>query len=388
LNDPRPEDDLRPEGDRRPLGDARSLDDAAPRFLFVPVSGAFGMGEYARSLAIAQGVQAHWPTASIQFILSRDAPYAANTPYPATMLASSPTFHSAAVIDVIQSWRPTVVIFDNAGRTAQLRAAQRAGARVVYISARRRQRRKAFRLRWMRVIDEHWIAYPEFIAGKLRTLERFKLAVMRRPVVRYLDVILARGSLARDDSLLRRLGCAVDGYVLVVPGGGTGHPGAPVADQEFLDAAHRLAAGGIDTVFVGRSALSGKTGAPASGAPAAESRLRVLSRLPQTDLAELMRGARLIIANGGSTLLQGIACGKACVAVPIAGDQGERIRRCVSAGVAVAAPLDSAAILKTAMDLVHDEAKLSALAGRTIALGLADGVDVALRAVTTLIESR
>jgi UDP:flavonoid glycosyltransferase YjiC (YdhE family) len=101
-----------------------------------------------------------------------------------------------------------------------------------------------------------------------------------------------------------------------------------------------------------------------------------------------MRGARLIIANGGSTLLQGVACGKACVAVPIAGDQGERIRRCVSAGVAVAAPLDSAAILKTTMDLLHDEAKLNALAGRTIALGLADGVDVALRAIATLIESR
>ncbi len=382
----------------RPLGDARPLDDAAPRFLFVPVSGAFGMGEYARSLAIAQGVQAHWPRASIQFILSRDAPYAANTPYPATTLASSPTFHSAAVIEVIQSWRPNVVIFDNAGRTAQLREARRAGAGVVYISARARQRRKAFRLRWMRLIDEHWIAYPEFIAGKLHILERIKLAMMHRPVVRYLDVILARDHASKsrdpDDSRVRRLGCAADGYVLVVPGGGTGHPGALLAVQQFLDAARSLAAAGIDTLFVGSPPPPrGEKGVPVVAAPAvsslaAESRLSVLGTVPQTDLAELMRGARLIIANGGSTLLQGIACGKACVAVPIAGDQGERIRRCVSAGVAVAAPLDSAAILERAMDLLNDEAKLNALAGRTIALGLADGVDVALRAMMTLIESR
>src|SRR5260370_590230 len=66
-------------------------------------------------------------------------------------------------------------------------------ARVVYISARRRQRNKAFRLRWMRLIDEHWIAYPKFIAGDLGLIERLKLKFMHRPAVRYLDVILARG---------------------------------------------------------------------------------------------------------------------------------------------------------------------------------------------------
>src|ERR1700685_1696980 len=52
-----------------------------------------------------------------------------------------------------------------------------------------------------------------------------------------------------------------------------------------------------------------------------------------------MCSALLIVANGGSTLLQAIACGNACVAVPIATDQAERIRRCVAAGVAVAAGL-------------------------------------------------
>jgi hypothetical protein len=336
------------------------------------------MGEYARSLAIAQGAQARWPGASIQFILSREAPYAANAPFPATLLASSPTFHSAAVIEIMERWRPDAVIFDNAGRTAQLRAARRSGARVVYISARRRQRHKAFRLRWMRLIDEHWIAYPEFIAGGLSYVERLKLAFMRRPAVRYLDVILARGYGSPRDAFITGIGCAADSYVLVVPGGGTGHPGASGAVEQFLHAARALAAAGIDTVFVGSA-----VGQAASGP-----RLWMLGSLPQSDLAELMRGARLIVANGGSTLLQSIACGKACVAVPIAGDQSERIRRCVGAGVAVAAPLDAAAILKTAMDLLHNEAKLNALTGSTIALGLADGVDVALRALTTLIESK
>jgi hypothetical protein len=378
------------------------LNDRPPRLLFVPVSGAFGMGEYARSLAIAQGAEERWPGVSIQFILNREAPYAAGVPYPATLLDSSPTFHSRAVIEVMRTWRPDIVIFDNAGRSAQLREARRLGARVVYISARRRQRNKAFRLRWMRLIDEHWIAYPAFVAGELRLLERLKLKFMRRPRVRYLDVILARdyrrGRGAPHESLLDRIGCAVDGYVLVVPGGGTGHPGADDAVERFLAAARSLAVAGFETVFVGRAgpppadgaapAAGAVVEAPVGGVPDAAARLRMLGSLPQTDLAELMRGARLIIANGGSTLLQAIACGRACIAVPIAGDQGERIRRCVSAGVAVAAPLDSAVILRTAANLLRNEAALSALAGRAIAIGLADGVDVALHAMTMLIESK
>ena len=168
------------------------LSDRAPRLLFVPVSGAYGMGEYARSLAIAQGAKGRWPDASILFVLSRQAPYAASAPFPTALLDSSPTFHSAAVAALIEKWRPDAVLFDNAGRTAQLRAARRCGARVVYISARRRQRYKAFRLRWMRVIDEHWIAYPRFIAGDLTFLERLKLRYLRRPRVRFLDVVLDR----------------------------------------------------------------------------------------------------------------------------------------------------------------------------------------------------
>jgi len=160
-------------------------------------------------------VQLRWPAAGVRFVLSREAPYAAGAPFAVTLVPSSATFHSAAVVELIRSWRPQVVVFDNAGRTAQLSAAHRCGARVVYISARRRQRRKAFRPRWMRLIDEHWIAYPEFIAGSLTLIERLKQRLLRRPTVRYLDVIFSRAKPAdgeRTASSPER-----GGFVLVVP---------------------------------------------------------------------------------------------------------------------------------------------------------------------------
>jgi ADP-heptose:LPS heptosyltransferase len=344
------------------------------RLLFVPVSGAYGMGEYARSLAIARAAIGRWPQAEIRFLLSKQAPYAASVPFSATLLPSSPTFHSAEVIRELRAFRPHVVIFDNAGRTAQLRAARRVEARIVYISARSRQRAKAFRWRWMRLIDEHWIAYPRFIAGALGPWERFKLRLLRRPMVRYLDVILAR---AAPQTAALPLHDAAGSYVLVVPGGGTGHPGAHDAVAQFRSAASSLAAAGAPTLFVGPAGDDSSEAIPAA-------RLRCLAPLPQEELMTLMRAARLVIANGGSTLLQGIACGCACVAVPIAGDQKQRIDACVAAQVALASSLRAADIVATAQALLHDEPRRSALASRAAALHLADGVEIAINALAAL----
>jgi ADP-heptose:LPS heptosyltransferase len=345
----------------------------APRILFVPVSGAFGMGEYARSLSVALAARRQWPEADIHFILSREAPYAAGTPFPSTLLDSSPTFHTARVIESIQHFRPHVVIFDNAGRTAQLRAAHAAGARVVFISARSRQRRKAFRWRWMRLIDEHWIAYPQFIAGSLGYVERFKLDRLQRPAVRYLDVILSRAASA-EDSILERAALKSGTYVLVVPGGGTGHPRAADASATFLAAANTLADAGTLTVFVGPAAPPG-------------AQLRCFDSLPQADLAQLLSGARLVVTNGGSTLLQAVACGRASIAVAIAQDQSQRIQRCVAAGVAIAAKLDAASIVRAARELLRDESACHALGRRAADLGLADGIEIALAALTRLLET-
>ena len=340
--------------------------------LFVPVSGEFGMGEYARSLAIAQAAGRRWPQAEIHFVLSSQALYAKTLPFAATLLDSSPTFHSAAVARLIKQFKPSIVIFDNAGRTAQLRAARRHGARIVFISSRARQRRKAFRWRWMRLLDEHWIAYPQFVAGDFTWMERFKLERMGKPTVRYLDVILARTPVEHE-SMLPRAALKPGGFVLVVPGGGTGHPGVQDAAGQFLSAANVLAES--DTVVY--------VGPPGSSGP----RLRCFNSLPQADLADLMRGARLVVTNGGSTLLQAIACGCACIAVPIAKDQPQRIARCVDAGVAVTAELTAESIVRAAVKLLRDETARAALAQRASALKLANGIEIALNALVHLSET-
>ena len=336
------------------------------------------MGEYARSLAIARGAQAHWPAAVVHFLLSAQAPYAAGTPFGHTLLPSSPTFHSERVIACMRDFRPDAVIFDNAGRTRQLAAARRLGAALIYISSRPRQRRKGFRWRWMGLLDEHWIAYPRFIAGAPGAIERLKLRLRGRPRLRYLDVILSPAAPAALAAPAAAPG------VLVVPGGGTGHPGAADAVARFAAAARQIGAAGVPTVFVGP--VAGAPGALAPNVPAPN--VEFHASLPQAELAALLRTAGLVLVNGGSTLLQAIACGRACVAVAIAGDQRERIRRCVAAGVALEAPLQERRMAAVALALWHDAAARAALAERARGLGLADGIEVAVAGIAAALRAR
>src|SRR5450755_1960816 len=250
------------------------MSDGHTRLLFIPVSGPRGMGEYARAIAIATAAAHRWPNVEIRFALSRSAAYAAETPFPATLLPSSPTFHSREMAALLRDFKPTIVLFDNAGRTSQLLAAVGGGARTVFISSRPKQRRRAFRLRWMRLLDEHWIAYPQFIAGAPNRIERLKLLLLGRPSVRFLDTVLPQTDLALATSVMTRFGVRAYEYVLVVPGGGTGHPGALDAPQVVAQAARRIAQRGYPTILVG---VAPQDTAPLSPPDAA---LMIAPRLP------------------------------------------------------------------------------------------------------------
>jgi ADP-heptose:LPS heptosyltransferase len=356
----------------RPVANAVGSSGAGGRVLFVPVSGPRGMGEYARALAIATAVARRNPQLEIHFALSREAPYAADTPFPMTLLPASPTFHSSEMRDLIYRLRPTLVVFDNAGRSAQMRAARSVDARIIFVSSRRRQRRRAFRLQWMRMLDEHWIAYPEFIAGAPSLFERVKLRWMGRPNLKYLDALLPPPDAQLAASAMAKLNVSPEQYVLVVPGGGSAHRGAEDAPQIVAEAARQIAERSIPTVLVGVT--------PAKTA----THLQPTPRMPMAELVELIRGARLVISNGGDTLLQTIACRRPCVAVPIAGDQAHRIRQCERAGLAVGAHLEAPDLVKSVVDLLDNESRRAALSRRLATAPIVNGMEVAVTTIERL----
>lgn len=353
----------------------------APRFVFVPVSGPGGAGEYHRSLAIARGFERRWPGSQIRFVLNRQAPYAASAPYPGLLLDDSPTRCSAAVERYLRQERADVVVFDSSGRLAQYRAARAAGSRVVYVSSRPKTRWKGFRLRRMRMLDQHWIAQPRFLGGEPNAYEKLKLRLVGRPEVVTLDTLHEPIVAGDVQELQRQLGLERGRYVVLCPGGGgTFEPGSDPA-QVFVDAAASLAATRTEAVLavVGPRLHAELAGRAAPGS------LKVLPHLPNGQLLGLVRDAAVSAVNGGSLLLQSLAQRAPLVAAPIAGDQAARIDACARLGGVVAAPLEAAALSGAVTTLLSDPAACAALRASAAQLDLRNGVDEATDAVARLL---
>lgn len=350
----------------------------ALRFLFVPVSGPGGAGEYYRSLAIARAVERRWPGSDVSFLLSRDASYAEGGPFPALLLDRSPTFESPAVIRALEQLRPHVVVFDSAGRVGQQQAAQRVGARVVFVSSRPSIRRKGFALRRMLATDQHWIAQPRFLGGALSTVERWKCRLAPRLKVRLLEVIHDPVDEAATRALQQLWGVQPGHYVLACPGGGGDFGRGPDATQVFHAAAAKAAAATGLPVLAVLGARFSPAGPPAPG-------VRVLSTLPNGQLMGLLRDARVGMVNGGSLLLQAIAQDTPCVAAPIATDQPSRIAEAARHGYVRSVPLDAQALAAGAVDLAGDDAAREALRARLVELDLRNGLEVALEGIAQLL---
>jgi UDP:flavonoid glycosyltransferase YjiC (YdhE family) len=183
-------------------------------------------------------------------------------------------------------------------------------------------------------------------------------------VVRFLDTVLPVAPPGGAEPFAQ-----LQDFVLVVPGGGTPHPGARAAPDIIGAAAAALAARGLRTVLVG---------VPEAGG---DSVLSCLPLLPQAQLVALMRRARLVVSNGGDTLLQALACGCACVAVPIAHDQAARIARCRELQLLRAAPLEAGAIVAAVAQLHADEAGRLQLLSKVRAAGITDAMPRILEAL-------
>lgn len=336
----------------------------------VPVSGAHGMGEFARARSIGRAIASRWPGAEVRFLVSREAPYRGEAGFPVQELPASPTLCSREVIAEIRDFEPDLVYFDNAGRTDQLRAARSVGAQIVYVSSRPRQRYKAFRLHWMRLIDEHWISYSSLLAGAPGPLERLKLRIAGRPTLRFIDAIVSPA----DPEAVRRecpeLPDAID--VIVIPGGGSQFPDGVSSPRDFEQWAGALAERGFFVAMV-----AGKTPGASVSNP------RRTGRLSGEALSALIGRARVVLVNGGDTLVQALALQRACVAVPMALDQPTRIARLAATGAIKAPQPDQ--VVRVTSELLTDPAVLQDLQRAVAALGFRDGTPGMLEAIGQLL---
>jgi hypothetical protein len=347
--------------------------------LFVPVSGPHGSGELMRCLIVARELRRASPGLDLHFLVSRDAVFREAVDFPLHDCDDSPTRSTPQVLATLRELEPDVVVFDNAGRTEQLRTAKALGARLVFTSRSPRLRWKAFRVSWLRLLDEHWIVFPKFVTGGLSSFERLKLRLAPGYVVRHLDTLFTPSGADERGLWLAAHGLQQRGYTAFVPGGrGESHGAAVDPAELFIAAADRYArtTGQTSVVLTGR--------AQPVRPPEASDRLLLLPRLRPEEVQHLLAGASRVVSNGGTTLIHALAHGQEIVSVALAADQARRIRRAARLGVVLAAAAEPQAIADAAAALHADPARGAAMRQRVASLGLVNGVDEAVAALQRL----
>ncbi|QSX37384.1 hypothetical protein [Shewanella sedimentimangrovi] len=297
-----------------------------PKLLFIPVSSAEGIGEYMRSMIIAEGVKRRWPEADIHFILSREAPYANTCPFKTHQVARSPTKEVAAVNRLMAELKPNIVIFDASGRRSQLACAKRNGAAVVFISQHKRKRARGMKWSRARHTDRHWVAQPSFAIEPLSRWERFKLKLLGLVSPRHLGMVFMPPDEARRETLQAKWQLQHGQYLLVNAGSGGHKLGVGLAADIFADAAAALARElGIRTVMI--------YGDNYPKQPVENDDVVAIKSLNNEDFISLLSGAKAAILSGGGTVLQAIALGVPVLGVPVAKDQPARLQACEAEGL-------------------------------------------------------
>ncbi|NDB25967.1 MAG: hypothetical protein EB021_11110 [Gammaproteobacteria bacterium] len=206
-------------------------------------------------------------------------------------------------------------------------------------------------------------------------LERLKLKLLGRPTLRFLDTVLAPADEASAQALLGSFG---NPDLIIVPGGGSQFHDSAMTPAHFARWGEAIAERGYKVAFVAGPAYAESS--------RASERFCVLRDVRGGALRVLLERSRLVLVNGGDTMLQALALGKACVAVPIAGDQPARVRRCVELGAVRAPAAQTETVLRVCLDLFADEASRRALEARVRAVNFVDALPLLLARISELGE--
>ena len=321
-----------------------------------------------RSLTVAQALRNHCPQARIEFVLSKLAPFGAQCPFPTYLIDGVISSSIAPVNEIFRRERPDVVILDNAGRTSHLTCLKRLGIRTVFLSSRPARQRKAFRLRWLNKVNQHWILHSSLLGHPLTRSQRLKHRLVPYREIVVLHTIFPESDRGRRQTLKDDLGIGTQPYVLFSPGGGgwqiNGRPTAEVFAEAAGDVAAKL---GIRALVVMGPLYRG----PLAEMPGAI----LVPSLSNTHMIDVIHDARLLVIGGGSLVAQALACQRVCVAVPAGGkDQEVRIRQLSNLGVLAAAELHADSMSRAVVQLLQDLDRYRAMQVRVQELGIRNGL--------------
>lgn len=300
-------------------------------------------------------------------IVAKTAPYVEDVPLPIFRTGASPTKVPREVHDILEQFRPDVVVFDCSGRKRSLRKAKEIGAKTVFVSNHRRKRRRGFRIARLRYTDEHWVLRPHFITDDLTRFESLKVRRLGTTAV-FLGPVYPEASFRND--------MPKTDYFFCCPGGGGNRLKGRQSGAVFAEAAGLVADElGMQGVLI--------TGANFTGDLPTHARLQVHRSLPGAELVGLLSRARFALVAGGDLLAQCVCNRVPVICAPSAPDQPQRIATYSRVGLCI--PTSPQELAPVAIG-VRADGRLDELTKRLEAYEVENGLTVGVRRIESLAD--
>ena len=316
--------------------------------IFIPVSSPSGIGEYMRSMIIANALKTRFPTLSIHFVLNVNVSYLKSCPYTVHTCEGSATKNVAVVNKIIEKVSPDLVIFDASGRAKQFKTAKRVGAKVAFISQHNKKRNRGLKLNRINQTDVHWVVQPEYCMKELSYWQRTKLAFYKKEQPRNIGPVFESSSSQYQESLLKKYDLLKEEYFIFNAGSG-GH----LIDGELAADIFYSAALEFNQTSQKKCIVIFGSNYPK---PLPEkSKLTCLKDIANKEFVALLGNAQGCVVSAGDTLLQCIALHKPCVSAPVSPDQPARLKQCQAEQLLLVAKASVKSITAQTLKLIPEQ---------------------------------
>ena len=350
-----------------------------PKFLFIPVSSPEGIGEYMRSVIIAKQVSKIWPEANITFILSKQALYVSECPFPVLLTPTSPTKHVKLVNSFINEFNADIVLFDASGRKSQLQQAKKQGAKVVFISQHQKKRSRGLKLGRLSATDCHWVVQPSFILPDISKWEKTKLKWLNKCAPVHTGAIFTPVNKQRQKQLLNELYIENTDYIIFNAGSGGHKVQGILAADIYAQAAKEISKNNQITCVV-------LYGSNYPHEVHSKEKVIAIKQLENSDFINLIEAAKAVVISGGDTLLQTIALQKPCLTTPVSKDQPDRISACVAKNLVLSCSTRVSDISKAANQLLDIKAQQELINNLRLS-NQKNGLEIAIQDIKNLLHT-
>jgi hypothetical protein len=289
--------------------------------LFIPVSSPSGIGEYMRSMIIANALKKQWPDVKIHFILNKQVNYFSSCPYTVHSCDNSPTKAVKVVNSIITMIRPDLVIFDASGRAKQFAQAKAVGAKVAFISQHNKKRDRGLKLNRLVNTDIHWVAQPDYCMKPLSFWQRAKLNFFNKLPPKNIGTVFELENKKYQQQLLQRFNLEPRQYILFNAGSGGHLVNQGLAALLYFEVAQIIA-----TQYSIKCIMVFGDNYPVE-IPSSNDVI-CIKTTTNPDFISLLANAMMCVISAGDTLLQCIALQKLCVAAAVSPDQPNRLKLC------------------------------------------------------------